>query len=488
MKRAITIGVLILITAQLFSQTTLSSLNFNNPQNQRAETPMAQQLLHEHFRPMLHYPLLPPVPNNESLIATTKERLDSIVLQSNIGVWIPAQKIYFTWNAQNLVVKQENFEFDDVLMQMVPSSRESYDYNSNGEMTERVYERYDVSINQWIGDYKMAYTWSNGQLATSASWYWDGFLNQWVSGSRGTYHYLTNGLLDYAIFEYWDDFTSQWNIGYKQEITYNTVNLMVIDLYSFYDPSQQQYFPGSKDEYTYHTNGKVSKVESAFYDTFLMIWTPERRTEFTYDTNANATLEVASYYSPFDSIWVFTYKQERTFDALNNMTSEVYYYYDEMLTVWEADNKTDYNYDNSAPYASLLVPNTFLEDDPEVVFRHKITKLDGYLYDNTMLTWLHNMKGDLFWSTVTIGVEQPALADMINVLPNPATEFLTISGDQHNVSFELKLTDLRGRTVLKQSVMAGEKIQISHLKPGMYLYQIHLGAQLVRKNKILIAR
>jgi hypothetical protein len=488
MKKAMTLCVLVLIAAQLFAQTSLPGFYSNIKQNQRPETPMALQMLQEHFSSMLRYPLMPPVPKNETMITATKERLDSIIIQYNVGLWIPAQKILFTWNTQNLVIKHEDFEFDDVLMKMVPSSRELYDYNSNGEMIERVYERYDVSINQWIGDYKMAYTWIGGNLATTASWYWDMSVNQWVTGGRGTYHYLPNGLLDYAIFEYWDDWTSQWKIGYKQEVTYNTSNQIILDLYSFYDETQQQFYPGSKVEYIYHANGKVSKIESAFYDTFLMFWTPEGIREFTYDANANQTSETASYYDPFMSVWIYSYKEERTFDALHNMTSEAYYYFDEMISAWVTENKTDYTYDNAYPFASLLIPNTFTDEDPEVMFRHKITKLDGYYYDPTVLTWMHNMKGDVYWSTVTIGVEQPENANMVNLYPNPAKTSISISGDLNNTSYEFKLIDMQGRVVMHQMVFSGDKIEINNLKPGLYLYQIGDGIRQLQQNKLMIIR
>jgi len=488
MKKAMTLCVLVFIAAQLFSQTSLSGFYSNKKQNQRPETPMALQMLKEHFSPMLRHPLMPPAPKNETMITATKERLDSIIIQYNVGLWIPAQKILFTWNAQNLIVKQENQEFDDILMQMVPANRELYAYNANKEMTELIWEYYDPSISQWVNDYKSTFTWSNGQMATSASWYWDGSLNQWIAGSKGTYFYLGNGLLSHAIFEYWDDWTSQWMIGYKQEVTYNTSNQIILDLYSFYDASSMQYYPGSKDEYTYHANGKVVKIEASFYDTFLMFWTPERIRDFTYDANANQTSETESYYDPFMSVWIYSYKEERTFDALNNMTSEVSHYYDEMISAWVAEDKTDYTYDNAYPFASLLIPNTITDEDPEVMFRHKITKLDWYYYDPTMLTWMHNMKGDVFWSTITIGVEQHEKANMVNLYPNPAKESISISGDLNNTSFEFKLIDMQGRVVMNQMVFSGDKIEINHLKPGMYLYQIGDGIRQLQQNKLMITR
>jgi hypothetical protein len=47
---------------------------------------------------------------------------------------------------------------------------------------------------------------------------------------------------------------------------------------------------------------------------------------------------------------------------------------------------------------------------------------------------------------------------------------------------------MQGRTVLEQTVGTGEKIQIGHMKPGVYLYQVNHGSQPVQQSRILIAR
>jgi hypothetical protein len=80
--------------------------------------------------------------------------------------------------------------------------------------------------------------------------------------------------------------------------------------------------------------------------------------------------------------------------------------------------------------------------------------------------------------------------DEIAVYPNPASDFLTIRISENNsIPSQLNLTDLSGRSVLKeQLVFNGNKeirLDISGIKKGIYILNLKTGKE-TKSQKLVI--
>jgi len=67
------------------------------------------------------------------------------------------------------------------------------------------------------------------------------------------------------------------------------------------------------------------------------------------------------------------------------------------------------------------------------------------------------------------GIEELAIDKDLNIYPNPSNNIITISSEESLSSATIRLTDLRGQTVIEKGIQAGETVVTDgqlRLSPG----------------------
>jgi len=65
-----------------------------------------------------------------------------------------------------------------------------------------------------------------------------------------------------------------------------------------------------------------------------------------------------------------------------------------------------------------------------------------------------------------------ALDENFTVYPNPADNYIRITSDSRLDSYELRICDLTGKLILEKQLTGESTLNIEHLEPGVYLYQV----------------
>ncbi|MEN8115337.1 MAG: T9SS type A sorting domain-containing protein [Bacteroidota bacterium] len=110
----------------------------------------------------------------------------------------------------------------------------------------------------------------------------------------------------------------------------------------------------------------------------------------------------------------------------------------------------------------------------------------GY-YKVKLTTCNENIACDTLTKTIQVGavsVENSYLSDQLKIYPNPARSTLNISGI--NYEHDVDIIDLTGRTILKQTNIKSERIDISTLIPGIYILKVgHNNETAVKKFQVI---
>ena len=128
--------------------------------------------------------------------------------------------------------------------------------------------------------------------------------------------------------------------------------------------------------------------------------------------------------------------------------------------------------------------STYSETDTKLV-REGIM----YEYDTNFNTW-NELEGEEFksyWyytkssSLSTNSVEQKSFS----IYPNPTTRFLKINSLELFTNPTIELYDLKGSRILSKPFKNDENIDISELKPSIYLYKIIDGNEVKQSGKLI---
>lgn len=93
-----------------------------------------------------------------------------------------------------------------------------------------------------------------------------------------------------------------------------------------------------------------------------------------------------------------------------------------------------------------------------------------------------NESGDLVYPTAVYGFH---IQPKVLIYPNPSTGFINIDSEIANAS--IRIFSLKGREVFSQELKKGKnRLDITYLAKGSYLYQLSAGSEIVQNGKFLI--
>lgn len=106
------------------------------------------------------------------------------------------------------------------------------------------------------------------------------------------------------------------------------------------------------------------------------------------------------------------------------------------------------------------------------------------IYTNASYIKLLSMYADS--ASVPTAVNAIAKAETWSVFPNPANDFISVSG-KTGESIRLEIYDLNGKLVHAQNAIPGTSIPVSGFAPGVYFCWLHLQNEIPIKQKIVIS-
>jgi len=143
---------------------------------------------------------------------------------------------------------------------------------------------------QWENDSKESLEYdTDGNKVSSVYETWDG--NQWVNSQRYSYGYDANGNMTFFEWGMWDG--NQWSNGFKFTMTYNSNGFLVMEIYHVWDGTA--WSDNLKTSYTNDSNGNIiTEIIEGWYGTQ---WENLNRYSFTYDTNGSMITELHEHWA-----------------------------------------------------------------------------------------------------------------------------------------------------------------------------------------------
>ncbi len=74
----------------------------------------------------------------------------------------------------------------------------------------------------------------------------------------------------------------------------------------------------------------------------------------------------------------------------------------------------------------------------------------------------------------------------ISVYPNPASNYLTVTGNATDKVLEVNITDVLGKAVYSETIIGSKKIDVSEYKNGVYLVSVNEKGQSVLTRRVVV--
>jgi hypothetical protein len=386
-----------------------------------------------------------------------KDFIDTLILQSTwdetTNSWKDRAKTIMQYNDNQQILSREFHLISR------SGSLMKYSYNDNNDLIE-ITESY-LSSGEWRFKTKNVYSYNSENVLQADTLYHRFTFSGtpvWRKISITNYYYTTEGSLsaDTTYARSWisEDNFGDWelfgNTDIDKEVNENTIETIFERWYS----ELNAFRPYKKECTLYYNEDKDISARINFeWNTELDVWDTTNMIQYFYsDDNFIISYEKRKWgESPYKSIDVFDF---------------------------------DYTIANN----EILLPTSALDANPKILFHHKINSKQSLRYDLSMNETQQFRETKYYYSAIE-GTSSIALDNISNVTvelyPNPASEYITINLSETYYNSLFELFDINGNKILFKAVNESERINISNLKSGLYIYGIWDGKQ--RKHgKLLI--
>ncbi len=374
-----------------------------------------------------------------------------------------------------------DWDSDDSLWLL--SSKEAYTYDEYANPEEGLFYSWNDSIGDWEAGGRNQYTYTpDGQVTEVLYEYWDEMAGDWVFSFKEEFSYNADGMLDSVIGSSWNEASSQWTLVNKQEYVYAAG--MTTENFYYWEPVSNQWLLNWKEETVFDALGNPETITSYQWDFIAGAWIPAEQQAFSYDFAAGTFDMVFSNWDESLSSWVATQLQVHYLDAEGNISELEVYLWNENLGDWEQISLQEFTYDNDYAFSDLSLPLQYA-DELRAFFNHMLLWGVFFNWDSDLATWEQFAGIQFFYSEKVItSARETSLPEAV-VSPNPVVGEVVFELPEVENRLLLQCFDLQGREVFSSEIFSGERVNLSALRPGMYVYVLSVEGEKVARGKLV---
>ena len=421
------------------------------------------------------------------------------------------------------------FNNDIITGQLEIDSKDFYEYDQHGNLTQYLYMNYEPEGFYWNG-MKINYTWDEnhfqlsetyshhslyatgwksssksvstannfGKVAEHINYMWDEFDNDWKILSKMSFEYNDSELLtdvvqtswienpgiwrnnfrDKNVYEgvnriqqtryNWNNYAGEWYPDRRYDFEYDSADNQTMFFYSFYKFSDSSWINQHVSEYFYNSaNQNTLEIHSSL-DTATGVWARVKVEKQFNDIGKMAQYNTFDFNAP-DSSWIPDYREDYAYDLLGNLIQYVDYDWDTINNEWINGEMENVFYDNTWAFEELLLPGYFVS--PEI-FTHMVTSGESYSWNASGNQWEKYLDGTFYYSETNVGINEQQDPQPFTLFPNPFGDRLEVRNENGMQACSFALFDTQGRLIQSENFSGNLQLNTSELEPGMYFYTI----------------
>lgn len=294
---------------------------------------------------------------------------------------------------------------------------------------------------------------------------------------------------------------------------YNDQQQLIERIEEKWDDNTQMWQKKSQKIYHYDENGYRTKIETNTWDSWLQQWLKYAQTFYEFDENGNEISSFSQLAGETPDSWVDYTRIDKTYDDDNRLIESLAQAYFPNTGSWSNLNNIFYSYDAQGNLVEeyrkswdfvqetwknfRLTTISYNEDNQEIAFLqqlwdnnvlmdwynslHRVTTYDEngnlfqkefYSWNSTDGEWTETSRYNYFWSEFEVVDNFDPAPNTFSLYPNPASETITISGEQPLEKSSITIYNSIGRPVSSFHKLESGKIIIRDLQSGFYFLHV----------------
>ena len=211
-----------------------------------------------------------------------------------------------TYNANNNIIMDVSFFWDNISMLWIETYRDTYDYNGAGNLITETSQTYNLVTMVYENNYRDMYEYSGNDVIKQTIQNWNSVTGMWDNDELFELSYMSPGNPSQAFYSEWNVNTSMWEVYEIDTATYDMG--LISEILTEAPDGLGGWEVDYRTTFTY-TNGLETELLVQNWDG--TDWIDEDRDSSTYDANGNKT--VYTFESWNMGAWEPYYKEEKTY-------------------------------------------------------------------------------------------------------------------------------------------------------------------------------
>lgn len=278
-----------------------------------------------------------------NLLKTTQYSLDQ-----QPGSYARKGKIEYAYDEWGNQIMEARYDWDEAGPDWAGSNKYEYAFDAEGNQTLYASYVWSPSLGEWLGDRKYEHTYdANGNMLLRESYRGKITPGSWEWNMSGTVEYIydENGNNTLTLFNRWDTTMNDWIGLWREEFTFDALGQCVLEIEYDWDTTLNNWRKSYDYEHSYDDQGNHILSLTHFWDTAANEWIAHRKWEHEYDPEGYETMEAIYFWDTAIVEWVGYYKYDYDYNPFGAYTSEIRYAWDATAKDWEYDWKRDHTYD-----------------------------------------------------------------------------------------------------------------------------------------------
>lgn len=367
----------------------------------------------------------------------------------NTSSWENTSRLENTYNI-NLLLSSNRYSWDSDSNDWFWNRSETYQYNTNGNLLQYLYNSWDYTLNEWETLRKKIYEYDAYENVTMYAEY-----QKYTSENQYEWNRITitnsaydtsNYLIEEIIYRDWNNNTQNWNTKKKYDYT-NNANGSPIETHIYlWNETTNNWDNESRLFTTYNTNSYI--LEEITQEWESNSWENLNRILFTYNSS---NLWIEKLQETWNNEWENNIKETRVYNEFDNLLEYKYEYW--YGTNWYVDYYTLLDYDDHQNLIQYIDSGIFHYNEVNIYYSE---------YD------------------VELGISNLNINNAISIVPNPSNLFISILGLEKEAS--ISIYDVSGKLLLKSANK--NQINISSFDQGIYIVKIASSDSVISKKFI----
>jgi len=401
----------------------------------------------------------------------------------NGSTFITQDMVEYIYDANNNLISETSYFYDGIgTYHLTPDYKTNYTYNSSNQITEIVYQNYDATTAGFINDNRDIFVYNSSSDTKPSSIsddVWDSSTNDWQPNERFEITYNASGQFTTVLIRAYN--SGAFVDDGRVTRTYDSNNRLTLELWERMNSTTGQWENSGKREVSINQNGNVLEVVKQDY-----IWDGswqllEKQVIHQDITNGNILLTEDFEWN--DTTGLLDGNEKITYSYSGNTIESFSYYWDYSSADWQSDayKKTVYTYDMNVLHADILLPVMYHNDIYDTIvidglpsqyndFHHKLIEKIVYSRPSPSDPWEESFKYDYFYTDITNGISKEDSLTT-KVYPVPFDDYIQFKVEG-NSDFQLQLMDMNGRVLYTAKHQNNERVDVSGLSKGVYMYKI----------------